>query len=108
MDSGKKHKKIGGISTQDLHMIMNVMKSYPDIHEVILFGSRAKGNFKSGSDIDIALKGDLDDNILFQISDLLNEELPLPWFFDILIYHRITKKELIDHIDRFGINLLMV
>jgi predicted nucleotidyltransferase len=71
-----------------------------------LFGSRAKGTYSNGSDIDIALKGG---NILLNDRlDLSNtlEELLLPFKFDLIIYDRITESALIDHINKVGISLI--
>ncbi len=89
----------------DIDTILSVFKSFPKIDEAILFGSRAKGTSKQGSDIDIALKGiSLHDDIA-RISATLNEETPLPYFFDILDYQTITNIELKNHIDRIGLSL---
>ena len=46
-----------GLSKRDLDEISEILKSFPEIEEAVLFGSRAKGNYKPGSDIDIAIKG---------------------------------------------------
>lgn len=95
-----------GIPQSNLQQIITIIQNNPKIKEAILFGSRAKGNFESGSDIDIALKG-----IDLSLEDILSakteiEELFLPWKTDLVIYNRIKEKELIEHIDRVGISLL--
>lgn len=46
-----------GLSNTVISEICNVFKMYPDIEEVLIFGSRAKGNYRTGSDIDLAAKG---------------------------------------------------
>jgi predicted nucleotidyltransferase len=46
-----------GLTHSDLHAIKQVLAKYPQIEQAIIFGSRAKGNYKPGSDVDIALKG---------------------------------------------------
>ena len=92
-----------GLSKTDCQYIKDAMAHYPEIEQAIIFGSRAKGNYKPGSDIDIALKGKiLTSDIVLQLSDELEEQLPLPYFFDLLIYHSITNSELHQHIDRVG------
>ena len=92
-----------GIPQDRLAQICAVFKKHPSIKEVILYGSRAKGTFKNGSDIDLAFKGDqLDLNIINQIDNQI-DDLLLPWSFDLSIYSRIENKDLIDHIDRIGI-----
>ena len=96
---------IYGLTKTDLEEIIHILESNNCIEEVILFGSRAKGNFKNGSDIDIALKGDK-----LKLDDLLNlsldlDELYLPYKIDMIIYHNIDIQGLIDHIRRIGITL---
>lgn len=73
--------------------------------KVVLFGSRAKGNFKAGSDIDIALFGDSlkVNDLLVLASDLDN--LWLPNKFDLVIFDHIKEQSLIDHIERVGVSL---
>lgn len=95
-----------GIPESDYSRIISVLGRNSKIDKAILFGSRAKGNYNPGSDIDIALKGK---NL--SLEDILNakteiEDLFLPWKIDFVIYNRIKEKELIDHIDRVGIPLL--
>ena len=101
MDSTTKY----GIKAEYWTQILAILKSNPLVSEVILYGSRAKGNFKPGSDIDICLKGaalsQFDVNVLM----LKLDELNLPWIIDLSCYNMITNAELIDHIERVGINL---
>lgn len=42
-----------GLKSSDLDYIINTIKKFPQIKKAVIFGSRAKGNFKPGSDIDI-------------------------------------------------------
>ena len=94
-----------GISDPALEQITAVFKSVSAIDKVILFGSRAKGSYKTGSDIDIALIGNnLDISTLSKI-DLLLDDLNLPFTFDVLIYTRIENPDLIDHVRRVGVVL---
>lgn len=95
-----------GLFDADMDTIISVLSQQPKVEKAYLFGSRAKGNFKNGSDIDLALKGaDLDFNTLSQISYQLNEETTMPYKFDVLNYHTIKEPDLKDHIDRVGIEL---
>jgi len=100
----KRLRKYGLLET-DIASIVSILKSNPKINDVILFGSRAKDNFRPGSDIDIALKGgDINlDDILSAISEL--DKLSLPYKFDLVIYDRISESALIKHIERVGISL---
>lgn len=92
-----------GLKKEILEKINNIFAEYPQIEEAILYGSRAKGNFKNGSDIDLALKGNkltlsLANKISLKIDDLL-----LPYSFDISIYNQIDNPDVIDHIKRKGV-----
>lgn len=94
-----------GIPTEDLQAILKVFESEQQVMEVILFGSRAKGGFNEGSDIDLALKGNnLTLNNLLNLSTAL-DELFLPYKFDLVIFDRIQEPKLTDHIERVGILL---
>jgi predicted nucleotidyltransferase len=76
------------------------------VERAYIFGSRAKGNFKNGSDVDLALKGDkLDFDTLSKISYFLNEETNMPYKFDVLNYHAVKEPDLLIHIDRVGIEV---
>lgn len=92
-----------GLSDKTIESIQKVFESNSKIDEVILFGSRAKGNYREGSDIDLAVKGR---NISFDDILKLNgqlDDLNLPYKFDLLDYAAIKEKDLTEHIDRVGI-----
>ena len=91
-----------GLSAHDQELILKVFPSYSEIKEVIVFGSRAMGNYKDGSDIDLALKGNVSHSTLLQLKDKLEEELPLPYQFDLVVYDQIDSQDLKNHIDTFG------
>ena len=93
-----------GLSEADFFEIVQILKKNFSIEEAIIFGSRAKGNFENGSDIDLALKGDnFSNDDLIELSSFLNEETLLPYKFDLLIYNNVKNIELIEHINRCGI-----
>ena len=95
-----------GLIDRDFLYINAAIQEFPEIEEVILFGSRAKGNYKKGSDVDIAIKGDrITYEIIVRFADCLNEEKPLPYFFDVVYYEAIAKPMLKADIDRVGVNL---
>ncbi|WP_026894347.1 nucleotidyltransferase domain-containing protein [Clostridiisalibacter paucivorans] len=92
-----------GLLDRDLKFILEAIDKYSEIEEVVLFGSRAMGNYKKGSDVDLAIVGEnIDRKILRRISDDLNEEYPLPYFFDVVVYKDISNEELKKHIDSVG------
>ncbi len=99
-----------GLSAKDLSIIKTTIASFECMESATLFGSRAKGNYKTGSDIDIAIKlkqpTTPTPNPISLIHDKLEEETPLPYFFDAVNYHTIQNQALIEHINRVGVKLL--
>jgi predicted nucleotidyltransferase len=94
-----------GLSAADLNKLMTVFNTYPVIEKVILYGSRAMGNFKSFSDIDLTLIGKhLDLTIQQKIENSL-DDLLLPYQIDLSLYEHIQNEELLAHIDRVGVTL---
>lgn len=91
-----------GLPDRLIEKITNILQNYPEVEEAIICGSRAKGNYREGSDIDMVLKGeklteDIQNKIFWEI-----DELNSPYTLDLSLYHKITSKELIKHIDRVG------
>ena len=93
-----------GLSKTDIDKINEVFIRFSDVEEVLIFGSRAKGNYKKGSDIDLALKGKkIDDSITSNIHAVLEEEIPLPYKFDVVNYSSISNPDFTSHINRVGV-----
>lgn len=91
-----------GLSDKDLQSIRRVFSLEPAVQKVLVYGSRAKGNHRPGSDIDLTLIGpNLDEKTLSRIDERF-EELLLPYRFDLSIYDRIDHPDLIGHIQRIG------
>jgi predicted nucleotidyltransferase len=94
---------IYGLKNDAIEQIKSVFKRYHEIEKVILYGSRAKGNYRPNSDIDVTILGeDIDLTILNKISWEL-DDLMLPYTFDISIYKNISQNDFLDHIKRIGI-----
>ena len=94
-----------GLSDKTLDKIKALFFSHSGIEQVIVYGSRAKGNYKPGSDIDIVLVGEtLTLDVLNKIEREI-DDLALPYRFDLSIHHQIDNAELLDHIERVGIVL---
>jgi predicted nucleotidyltransferase len=92
-----------GLSDETVRRMATVFSHYPEIEKAVLYGSRAKGNFRNGSDIDLSLVGEkLDSKILGQI-DWELDDLLLPYKIDLSIFNTLTHPELIEHIRRAGI-----
>lgn len=91
-----------GLKDETVDKINRVFERYENVESVIVYGSRAMGNYKPGSDIDLTLIGhDLNLKILNKISIDL-DDLMLPYIFDLSIFKHIKNADLIDHIDRVG------
>lgn len=93
-----------GLSKLELDKILSVFRRYPEINQVILFGSRAKGTAKVNSDIDLAVEG-LSSNLQIENLAMELDDLSLPYKFDVKSVVRITNPVLKDHIARVGINI---
>ncbi len=78
-----------------------IFQKHENIEKVIIYGSRAKGNYREGSDIDLTLIGDLNYNELIQLK-LEFEESNIPYLIDISIFSDLQSKSLIEHINRVG------
>jgi predicted nucleotidyltransferase len=94
-----------GLDNEDIEKLLNILFSNKKVESVILFGSRAKGNEKSGSDIDLALKGaGLDLNDIIDLKVLI-DQTSVPYMVDLIIYEKIAEPMLKEHIDRVGIDI---
>ena len=94
-----------GLNFKTQQLLNSIFLKYPQIDEVILYGSRAKGNFKVGSDIDLTIKSNS-----MSLSDLLKIEddidnLLLPYKVDLSLMHLIDNDELIKQIERVGMQI---
>ncbi len=92
-----------GLDNKVIKNIEQVLAFFTEVEGAVLYGSRAKGNFKPGSDIDLTLKGSKLNLALLNSISLKLDELYLPYTFDLSIYHQINNPELIGHIERVGV-----
>jgi predicted nucleotidyltransferase len=98
---------IHGLSQRVIDQINDVLLRFPNVQQAILFGSRAKGSHRPGSDIDLALVGSgLNWRLVGGIYDAL-DDLLLPYRFSIIIYDERTDPEVAAHIRRVGIALFL-
>lgn len=92
-----------GLRDTDLEYIVQVLSKFPEIEKALIFGSRAKGTHKAGSDVDIAIVGEsITFDTISKVRFQLEEESPMPYFFDIVDYTHLEHLELKEHIDRVG------
>jgi predicted nucleotidyltransferase len=95
-----------GLDDRALLLIRRVLERHVNIREARVFGSRAKGNYRPESDIDIAIFGDVDSVVASRVASEL-DDLPLPYRFDVQAYGCIKHAPLRDHIDRVGVPLFV-
>ena len=92
-----------GLTKETIDKIKGVFSRFGEVEEAILYGSRAKGNYKPGSDIDLTLQGkELELRTINKISILL-DDLLLPYSIDISIFYQISNPDVIEHIERVGL-----
>jgi uncharacterized protein len=91
-----------GLSEAIVTKICGVFARFPTIERAVLYGSRAKGNYKPGSDIDLTLYGE--NLTTSQLGDIAEEldDLLLPYMFDLSIFDHLGHSDLRDHIERVG------
>ena len=99
-----KNEDTYGLKLETIKKIQTVFSRFPSIHSAILYGSRAKGNYKNGSDIDLTLitKTVTSLHFLWQVSHAL-DELDLPYHIDLSLQAHLQNEDLLEHIHRIGI-----
>lgn len=93
-----------GLPDSVISRIQGVMASHPSVTRCIVYGSRAKGTYHDGSDIDLTLKGEIAEYERDAIEASL-EDLELPWTIDLSVYAQLDNAALVEHIDRVGVVL---
>jgi uncharacterized protein len=92
-----------GLTLTTINKILAVFNQHPEVESVILYGSRARGNYRDGSDIDLTLTGEqLTYQIVARIEDEI-DDLLLPYLFDISIFSHIEDPDVVDQINKVGI-----
>ncbi len=91
-----------GLSDMVIKELQAVCRRYANIEKVLIFGSRSKGNYRAGSDIDLALIGKgIDYRQLLDISTKI-DDLDLLYSVDLIDYNSKKGTPIGDHIDRVG------
>ncbi len=93
-----------GLSDETVQKIHSVFAQYPQVEEAVLYGSRARGDYKNGSDIDLTLQGDdtLTHTVLSKIAIDI-DDLLLPYTIDLSIFTKISNADLLIQIKHAGI-----
>lgn len=94
-----------GLPRRAVEQLCTLFRGYPEIQQVLVYGSRAKGNYRPGSDIDLSLIAPgMQLETLLQIENRL-DDLLLPWMIDLSLLHQIENPDLVAHINRVGVEL---
>ncbi len=92
-----------GLSTLTIDKLNSVFSQHNSIDSVLIYGSRAKGNYRAGSDIDLTIMGsEIPFSEFMQIENLI-DDLMLPYTVDLSQYKLLSNADLIAHIDRVGV-----
>ena len=92
-----------GLKASVLDRIRSVFSTCPEIERVILYGSRAKGNYRNSSDIDLTIVGDQVTDGQFSSLQLVLDDLLLPYTIDLSLLRHIDNPDLLAHINRVGV-----
>ncbi len=92
-----------GLKIATIAKINGVFSRYPSIEQAILYGSRAKGTFRNGSDIDLTLKGNALTHRELSKIEIELDDLLLPYKIDLSLFRQIDNPNLIEHIERVGV-----
>jgi uncharacterized protein len=95
----------GGFSDDRWDEIARTVFSVLPFERIMVFGSRAKGVWREGSDIDIAVWGPLWNALQAERARELLEERFFPWSFDVTLPDKIENRDIADHIDRVGFEI---
>jgi len=91
-----------GLSESTVEKICGILARFTEVDRAVLYGSRAKGNYKPGSDIDLTLFGaNLNAALCATIAEAL-DDLLLPYFIDLSVFSELKQPELEAHINRVG------
>ncbi len=97
-----------GLKTEHVELIIEYIKKFSEIEKACIFGSRAKGNYKNGSDVDLAIYGEqinfeLVSNLHYLLNDDEENKNFMPYFFDVVDYTHNTNINLKSEIDEYGV-----
>lgn len=95
----------GGFSAEKWRRIAQTLSSVAPCDRVAVFGSRAKGDWREGSDVDLAVWGGSWDLFTAEKARDLLEETFFPWSFDVVLPELVRESELLEHIERVGFDI---
>lgn len=90
-----------GFTDETRELILSILRKYEAIEKAVIFGSRAKNRFKTGSDVDLAIWQAQGSDVIADLRSAL-EDSTLPYFFDVLDYRILSDDNIKKEIDRYG------
>lgn len=90
-----------GLYPDSYNKIISIFQKHENVEKVIIYGSRAKGNYKEGSDIDFTLIGELQYEDIIKLKHEF-EESTIPYLIDISNFKELQSESLMEHIQRVG------
>jgi uncharacterized protein len=91
------------LKKREIDQISKFLVEFTEVDRLILFGSRAMGNAKLGSDLDLAVVGArVNDRIMSKITDSFENKTNLPYLIDLIHFDKIESLNLLEHITQFG------
>ena len=90
-----------GLPDKTINMINEIFAKYSEIEKVLIYGSRARGDYRNGSDIDLTIVGDISYRDKEHIAGLI-DDLPIPYMCDLSVFKSIENENLMEHIERVG------
>ncbi len=95
-----------GLTDENILEIKKTIALHSNIEQALIFGSRAMGNYKTTSDVDIVIKGKkITHETIIAINEKLNEESLMPYQFDIINFNTINNSKLLEHINKYAIEI---
>ncbi|KXS55345.1 MAG: DNA polymerase subunit beta [Marinobacter sp. T13-3] len=95
-----------GLPPHAMESLKRVFAHHPAIEGVTVYGSRAKGNYRYNSDIDVMLTApELSWSEFCQL-ELEIDDLLLPWKVDLALKHQVENEDLLEHVERVGVRVL--
>jgi predicted nucleotidyltransferase len=91
-----------GLPDKTIGLINGIFAEYPGIEKVLIYGSRARGDYRNGSDIDLTMIGDISFRDEIHIGSLI-DDLPIPYMCDLSNLKNIKNENLVEHIERVGL-----
>lgn len=92
-----------GLGEHNLHAIIDVLSSVKKVQRALIYGSRAKGNYRSNSDIDIMVEGECLTIADLSMIDVRLDDLLLPWQIDLCARNRVGNQALLDEVEKWGV-----